>query len=212
MKKRLTLLAAVLMAALVAVLPSAAQADEPGASQSKAGSAITVHIDGALIQCDVPPIIENSRVFLPMRAAAEAMGASVVWDNASRSISVEKGDTTAYFVVGDTTYYHNGTAKESDVAPMIVNSRTLLPIRVFAESLGADVYWDNAARDVQITTSGTTTPSNPVAASFILNNNSHKFHRPTCSAVDRMTNPIPYQGTRESLISQGYTPCKLCNP
>ena len=208
MKKRLTLLAAVLMAALVAVLPSAAQADVPGASQSKAGSAITVHIDGTLIQCDVPPIIENSRVFLPMRAAAEAMGASVVWDNASRSISVEKGDTTAYFVVGDTTYYHNGTAKESDVAPMIVNSRTLLPIRVFAESLGADVYWDNAARDVQITT----TPSNPVAASFILNNNSHKFHRPTCSAVDRMTNPIPYQGTRESLISQGYTPCKLCNP
>lgn len=208
MKKRLTLLAAVLMAALVAVLPSAAQADVPDASQSKAGNAITVHIDGALIQCDVPPIIENSRVFLPMRAAAEAMGASVVWDNASRSISVEKGDTTAYFVVGDTTYYHNGTAKESDVAPMIVNSRTLLPIRVFAESLGADVYWDNAARDVQITT----TPSNPVAASFILNNNSHKFHRPTCSAVDRMTNPIPYQGTRESLISQGYTPCKLCNP
>ena len=212
MKKRLTLLAAVLMAALVAVLPSAAQADVTGASQSKAGSAITVHIDGALIQCDVPPTIENSRVFLPMRAAAEAMGASVVWDNASRSISVEKGSTTAYFVVGDTTYYHNGTAKESDVAPMIVNSRTLLPIRVFAESLGADVYWDNAARDVQITTSGTTTPSNPVAASFILNNNSHKFHRPTCSAVDRMTNPIPYQGTRESLISQGYTPCKLCNP
>ena len=212
MKKRFTLLAAVLMAALVAVLPSAAQADVPGASQSKAGSAITVHIDGALIQCDVPPIIENSRVFLPMRAAAEAMGASVVWDNASRSISVEKGDTTAYFVVGDTTYYHNGVAKESDVAPMIVNSRTLLPIRVFAESLGADVYWDNAARDVQITTSGTTTPSNPVAASFILNNNSHKFHRPACSAVDRMTNPIPYQGTRESLISQGYTPCKLCNP
>ena len=99
MKKRFIILAAVLMAALVAVLPSAAQADVPGASQSKAGSAITVHIDGALIQCDVPPIIENSRVFLPMRAAAEAMGASVVWDNASRSISVEKGDTTAYFVV-----------------------------------------------------------------------------------------------------------------
>lgn len=209
MKKRFTILAAVLMAALVAVLPSAAQADEPGASQSKAGSAITVHIDGALIQCDVPPIIENSRVFLPMRAAAEAMGASVVWDNASRSISVEKGSTTAYFVVGDTTYLNNGVAKESDVAPMIKDSRTMLPIRVFAESLGAD---DNAARDVQITTSGTTGPSTLVATSFILNNNSYKFHRPTCSAVDRMTNPIPYQGTRESLISQGYTPCKLCNP
>ena len=150
MKKRFIILAAVLMAALVAVLPSAAQADGSDASQSKAGSAITVHIDGALIQCDVPPIIENSRVFLPMRAAAEAMGASVVWDN--------------------------------------------------------------AARDVQITTSGTTGPSTPVATSFILNNNSYKFHRPTCSAVDRMTNPIPYQGTRESLISQGYTSCKLCNP
>lgn len=212
MKKYLMFFVAFIMTAFVAVTPAAALADCFTTAQNTSNTEITVHVDGKYVTSDVAPMIENDRVYLPMRAAAEAMGAAVVWDNAARSISVEKGTLTAYFIVGSTTYYNNGIAKQSDVAPKIIDSRAMLPIRVFAESLGADVYWDSTARDVQITTVGTTTPSTPAETSFILNNNSQKFHRPTCSAVDRMNNPISYEGPRATLIQQGYTPCKLCNP
>lgn len=49
---------------------------------------------------------------------------------------------------------------------------------------------------------------------YILNTNTKKFHRPTCASVKRMSdaNKIVSTESRETLISQGYEPCKNCNP
>jgi len=44
-----------------------------------------------------------------------------------------------------------GEKVKNDVAPKIVNDRTMLPIRFIAEALGADVEWDGDARKVTIT-------------------------------------------------------------
>lgn len=56
--------------------------------------------------------------------------------------------------------------------------------------------------------------SNNESSTYILNANSKKFHVPSCSAVSRMkdSNKQAYTGSRSSLISQGYDPCKICNP
>ena len=35
-----------------------------------------------------------------------------------------------------------GTTKTNDVAPKVVNDRTMLPARFIAENLGATVEWD----------------------------------------------------------------------
>ena len=49
---------------------------------------------------------------------------------------------------------------------------------------------------------------------YILNTNSHKFHLPSCSSVDDMSekNREDYYGSREDLIAQGYDPCGTCHP
>lgn len=49
---------------------------------------------------------------------------------------------------------------------------------------------------------------------YVLNTNSHKFHRPSCSGVKsiKKTNREDYSGTRADLIDQGYEPCKSCKP
>lgn len=49
---------------------------------------------------------------------------------------------------------------------------------------------------------------------YILNANTKKFHRPTCASVKRMSdaNKIVSTESRETLIEQGYEPCKNCNP
>ncbi|MBO4896990.1 MAG: copper amine oxidase N-terminal domain-containing protein [Clostridia bacterium] len=44
-----------------------------------------------------------------------------------------------------------GVVKTTDVAPIIVKDRTMLPIRFVAENLGFEVEWDNDARKVTIT-------------------------------------------------------------
>lgn len=54
----------------------------------------------------------------------------------------------------------------------------------------------------------------PVGQTYILNTNTHKFHYPSCSSVDQMneSNKQEYTGSRDSVIAQGYEPCKRCNP
>lgn len=55
---------------------------------------------------------------------------------------------------------------------------------------------------------------NETAQTYILNTNTKKIHRPTCSSVSQMkeTNKQTYEGTVEALENMGYTPCKKCNP
>lgn len=57
-----------------------------------------------------------------------------------------------------------------------------------------------------------TVSSNP--QEYVLNTKSMKFHRPTCSSVDDIAdnNKQEATATRDELISEGYSPCKQCNP
>ena len=49
---------------------------------------------------------------------------------------------------------------------------------------------------------------------YILNNNTKKFHDPECSSVDNIKekNKREFTGTREKLIEDGYEPCGKCRP
>ncbi len=57
-------------------------------------------------------------------------------------------------------------------------------------------------------------PEPSPAATYILNTNTKKFHRPDCSSVSTIKekNKQEYTGPRDDLIAQGYAPCKRCNP
>ena len=49
---------------------------------------------------------------------------------------------------------------------------------------------------------------------YVLNTNTKKFHYPWCSSADdiKAKNRKDFTGTKEEVISQGYVPCKRCNP
>ena len=49
---------------------------------------------------------------------------------------------------------------------------------------------------------------------YVLNTNSHKFHKPFCRSVEQIK-PTNYQetsATRQEVLDQGYTPCGNCKP
>lgn len=50
--------------------------------------------------------------------------------------------------------------------------------------------------------------------SYILNTNTKKFHRPSCSSVKQMkeSNKKSSSESRDAIIAAGYDPCKKCNP
>ena len=53
-----------------------------------------------------------------------------------------------------------------------------------------------------------------VAADYVLNTNTKRFHLPSCSSVSDMkeSNKQEYYGTREALIEGGYRACGSCDP
>lgn len=52
------------------------------------------------------------------------------------------------------------------------------------------------------------------SASYVLNTNTHKFHLPGCASVETISpkNRKDVNESREQIISEGYAPCKRCNP
>jgi hypothetical protein len=113
------------------------------------GTSDTVTLDAA------PVLGAGNRTLVPVRAVAEAMGGTVGWDPATRTASVTVGSNTLELTLGKNTALFNGTATPIDmdpkVLPLIINGRTMLPLRFVVESLGADVSYDQATKTITIT-------------------------------------------------------------
>lgn len=108
-----------------------------------------IYIDDRLVTTDVAPVVVNSRVLVPIRVVSEGLGAQVSWDNPSQTVTVKKGSVTLKMVANKTTYTKNGLNKTMDVPVKVIKNRTLVPIRVVSEDLGAGVQWDKGNVYVQ---------------------------------------------------------------
>jgi len=112
---------------------------------------ISVRLNVAAMSFQVPPRMEGERVLVPMRAIFEALGAEVSWDQELQEVTAQTTEQTVKLKVGQRTAQVNGQLLVLDVPPVVVEDRTLVPVRFVAESLGALVEWDNATQTVKIT-------------------------------------------------------------
>ncbi|MEY8321317.1 cyclophilin-like fold protein [Lachnospiraceae bacterium 46-61] len=103
----------------------------------------TMTANGIKKEIDSEPVIINNRTLLPIRTIIEEIGGTVNWDNEKQEITLTYQGDSIHLVIGNTTAYLNDTAITLDTAPVIINGRTMLPIRFIAESFHFDVIWDN---------------------------------------------------------------------
>ena len=101
------------------------------------------------------PVIENDRTLLPVRSIVEAVGGSVEWKQETQTAELVYNDTVIRLVINSSTAYVNDAAQMIDTAPVIINDRTMLPIRFIAENFGFDVGWEQETQMVTITVPGT---------------------------------------------------------
>jgi outer membrane protein TolC len=124
-----------------------------------ANPAPSVVIDNQTVTFDVPPMIDNGRTMVPLRAIFEQMGATVSWDDATQTARAVKGDITVVVTIGSASPTINGVVKTIDVPAKIVNSRTLAPMRFVCEAFGGVVSWDPVTYVASVATAGgTVTP------------------------------------------------------
>lgn len=114
---------------------------------------ISVVVDGQNITFDVAPRLIGGRTMVPLRAIFEALGAEVTWDDATQTVMAYNEAYIVKCTIGSNTIYVNNVAKEIDVAPMEINSRTLVPVRFIAEAFGCDVQWNASTMTVTVTSS-----------------------------------------------------------
>jgi hypothetical protein len=112
------------------------------------------YVNNALVVLDVPPFIDSGRTFVPFRFTGESLGAEVGFtkDASGRVDTVTyKLDTTFITLyIGKREATVNGKTVYLDVAPKIVQGRTVIPLRFVTEALGCKVGWDGVKMQVTI--------------------------------------------------------------
>jgi basic membrane protein A len=109
-------------------------------------------LNGAIVKGDQAPEITGSRTFVPIRLVAEAFGADVNYDAATKKVAILLGATSFEFVIAQKAVKVNGDAVLMDAAPYISKAgRTLVPIRFVSEKSGLNVVWNATTRKVTVT-------------------------------------------------------------
>ena len=117
-----------------------------------AAANVTVIVNGQVMSFDQPPVMRASRVFVPMRAIFERLGATVVYANGQ--INAQGRGRSVHLTIGSTDAIIDGNHTTLDVAPFTVAGRTEVPLRFVANSLGAGVNWDPNTSTVYINAGG----------------------------------------------------------
>lgn len=118
-----------------------------------ADTAVSVKLDGKALDFDVPPQIINGRTMVPLRVIFEALGATVEWDNDTSTVTADNKLYNVKATIGIKTMTVNGETKEIDTPPIIIDGRTLVPVRFVAEAFNCGVQWEADTQTVIITSS-----------------------------------------------------------
>lgn len=113
---------------------------------------ISVELDANKLEFDTPPTNIDGRVLVPVRAILEAMGATVLWNAETRTVTSKLNNTTVVMTIDSCEMKVNGEKKNIDVPAKIIDDRTMVPARAVTESFGAEVLWDAHNTTVKIFT------------------------------------------------------------
>ena len=125
---------------------------------------VTMHVDGLFVASDVTPTIRSGRTLVPLRAAGEALDAEITWDQGTQTATAVKDGNVVKFHLNDPIYTVNGETRYADVPTMLINNRTMLPLRALGEALNAEVVWNQEMYDVAIDTAAVDAPKPNIPA------------------------------------------------
>lgn len=120
-------------------------------TENTASDVIKVIVDGQYIDFDVNPTIINNRTMVPVRAIFEALGAEVEWVEETKTVVSRMNDTVVKLTINQKAIAKDGLIRDIDVPALIVDDRTLVPVRAISEAYGCTVQWNQWNRCVVIT-------------------------------------------------------------
>lgn len=107
----------------------------------------SISVNGNLAQKDAAPVIQNSRTLVPIRFITESLGGAVAWNGESKEVILLLDGKEIKMTIGK-------TLEKYGVAPVIMDSRTYVPVRFVADALGAQTSWNEAEKTVTLVREG----------------------------------------------------------
>ena len=125
---------------------------------------VDIAVNGSFIKCSQKPIMVNNRTYIPLRALADAIGASISWDGNTRAATMTKSNHTFEFHSGWDTCTIDGVKKNHPT----INHKDLLfvPVRAISETLGYGVEWDDFYLTVKINAPSVSVPQSSIDYSY----------------------------------------------
>lgn len=99
-------------------------------------------VDGNVAEGIVAPFIMNDYTMVPVRFLMEQLGFVVDWNSIARSVAIHLSEDKVLTLVIDKVIEPYG------VAPVIVADYTFVPIRYVAETMGANITWIEATKEI----------------------------------------------------------------
>lgn len=137
--------------------------------------------------------VVNGRTCVGVRDLVNAIeGAKVEWDGTNHIVDITYAGKTISYPVGKPLMWADGKAVTIDVPAQIdpAISKTFLPIRNIAETLGFKVDWDNKAKEVVLTPGAGTGVTTATA----------QQPRPTTSQSPKPTTQTPTQNKNGKFV------------
>lgn len=118
-------------------------------SQPGDDSGVKIIIDGRTLDGQVEPVLKEGRLLVAMRPLFEALGQEVEWKPETKEV-IARGKADIRLTLNSKKAVINGEEETLDVAPLLKEGRTMLPLRWIGENLDKYVAWDGEARTVQV--------------------------------------------------------------
>ncbi|WP_081966018.1 stalk domain-containing protein [Paenibacillus sp. FSL H7-0357] len=133
------------------VMPSlSSEAGLPkGTAVMKIGSK-SMALNGADKPIDVAPVVKGESTYVPIKYVMDAFGGSAGWNSSTKKILILRGAKVMELTVNSKEYVLNGKRQSAEVAPLILQGRTLVPLRLVSEQLGLTVKWEQNTKTVTI--------------------------------------------------------------
>lgn len=147
MKKRIT---AWILALSLLFVPSFANGS---VLRFKAGEAVMTR-NGEAVVIDAPPVVADGRTLCPLRAVTESLGGTASFDGETKTVFLSCHGHNIRLTVGSLEAFSDGLIYALDAPPVIIESRTFLPLRFIAERLSLNLSYDAPSRSVTLSEKG----------------------------------------------------------
>lgn len=107
-------------------------------------------VNGTLVYTDVSPVVDGSKVLVPLRAVAEATGADVRYIDSEQKVIISRPGLEVKLWVDNYAGFKNGTPIVLTSPPKLINGRTFVTRELLSQIMDVKAHLNVKANSIEV--------------------------------------------------------------